>query len=173
MLLAWLAVVAVLWSGDGAMPCAAAPTARADAGRAGASRPPHWAGAAAAVSVDGQPTDPQPVVRHPYLYTTLEIALVLAGGTVWYLRNGTDDERWDRGVRVACLEAKDARGRRHVRRRPLQHERDRPPDGRHRLLPDRARQRVGTGGCRSLLRSSAPRSGSTSSSFPNTRRSTT
>jgi hypothetical protein len=39
----------------------------------------------------------RPVVRYPILYTTLETALVLAGGTVWYLRHGTD-ERWGRAL---------------------------------------------------------------------------
>ena len=39
----------------------------------------------------------RPIVSHPYLYTALETALVLVGGEVWYLRNGTGDERWGTG----------------------------------------------------------------------------
>jgi hypothetical protein len=60
-------------------------------------------GALLAVSPDdvvrpiGMPTEERPVVRHPYLYTALETALVLAGGTVWYFRNGVD-ERWGRAT---------------------------------------------------------------------------
>src|SRR5688572_11509389 len=69
-MLAWLALVAGLWSGDGDAPITPI-------------------GAPSAVS--------QPTVSHPYLFTTLEIALVLAGGTVWYFRNGVD-ERWSRGI---------------------------------------------------------------------------
>jgi len=73
-MLAWLALVAALWSGNGDAPVApiAAPIA--------APNP---------VS--------QPTVSHPYLFTAIEIALVLAGGTIWYFRNGAD-ERWSRGA---------------------------------------------------------------------------
>ena len=39
----------------------------------------------------------EPTVSHPYLFTTIEIALVLVGGTIWYFRNGVD-ERWSRGA---------------------------------------------------------------------------
>ena len=39
----------------------------------------------------------EPAVSHPYLFTAIEIALVLAGGTIWYFRNGVD-ERWSRGT---------------------------------------------------------------------------
>jgi len=39
----------------------------------------------------------EPVVRHPYLYTTLETALAIAVGAVWYLRHGSD-ERWGRAM---------------------------------------------------------------------------
>jgi hypothetical protein len=45
----------------------------------------------------GMPTEERPAVRHPYVFTALEIALVLGGGTVWYLRNGMD-ERWGRAT---------------------------------------------------------------------------
>jgi hypothetical protein len=68
-MLGWLALVATLW------------TAQADA----------------PVAPIGVPAEERPSVRHPYLYTALETALVLAGGTVWYLRNGTD-ERWERAT---------------------------------------------------------------------------
>jgi hypothetical protein len=43
------------------------------------------------------PAEERPVASHPYLFTALETALVLAGGTVWYFRNGVD-ERWDRAT---------------------------------------------------------------------------
>ena len=68
-MLASLALVAALWTGDVPITPIGAP----------------------------EEEDNRPVVSHPYLYTTVEIALVLAGGTVWYLRNGTD-ERWSRAV---------------------------------------------------------------------------
>ncbi len=68
-MLAWLALVATLWSVDGD----------------------------ATVHPIGTPSDERPVVSHPYLLTTIETALVIAGGTVWYLRNGTD-ERWGRAI---------------------------------------------------------------------------
>jgi len=77
-LLASLALVAVLWSGDGAA-------------------------TAAPVSVPIEPIEPldngldQPVVAHPYLYTFLETALGIGAGTVWYLRHGSD-ERWGRAM---------------------------------------------------------------------------
>jgi hypothetical protein len=73
-LLAPLALVAVLWSADGA----AAP---------------------APLSAPIEPLEApdngldQPVVARPYLWTALETALVLGAGTVWYLRHGSD-ERW-------------------------------------------------------------------------------
>ena len=66
-MLAWLALVAALWSGDG------------DA-RVTPIAPP--IAAPSAVS--------EPTVSHPYLFTTIEIALVLAGGTVWYFRAGVE-----------------------------------------------------------------------------------
>ena len=72
-MLAWLALVAALWSGDG--DAAIAPL----------------------TPIAPPPAVSQPTVSHPYLFTTLEIALVLAGGTVWYFRNGVD-ERWSRGT---------------------------------------------------------------------------
>lgn len=43
------------------------------------------------------PTIEAPIVSHPYLHTALETALVIAGGTVWYLRHGSD-ERWGRAM---------------------------------------------------------------------------
>jgi hypothetical protein len=68
--LAWLAAVAAVWSGDVAAP----------------------------VVPLGASDDPdRPVVSSPYLRTTLEIALVLAGGTVWYLREA-EQEKWSRGL---------------------------------------------------------------------------
>ncbi len=67
-MLATLALVSALWSGDGAI-----------------------------IPIGAPDDENQPVVRHPVLYTSIEIALVLAGGTVWYLRNGVD-ERWGRAV---------------------------------------------------------------------------
>ena len=80
-MLASLALVAVLWSGDGAA-------------------------ATAPVSVPIEPIKPiepldngldQPIVAHPYLYTLLETALGIGAGTVWYLRHGSD-ERWGRAM---------------------------------------------------------------------------
>jgi hypothetical protein len=77
-LLASLALVAVLWSADGAA-----------------------SGAPASVPIE--PIEPldngldQPVVAHPYLYTLLETALGIGAGTVWYLRHGSD-ERWGRAM---------------------------------------------------------------------------
>ena len=83
-MLAWLGVVAALWSGDlGAEPMAGPPALPSEPPRADIFPLPREL-----------PTDEfQPNVRHPYLYTTLETVLVLAGGTVWYLRHGTD-ESW-------------------------------------------------------------------------------
>jgi hypothetical protein len=50
-----------------------------------------WSGDAAIVPIGAAEEDQnQPVVSHPYLYTTAEIAAVLAGGAIWYLRNGTE-----------------------------------------------------------------------------------
>ena len=80
-MLASLALVAVLWSADGAA-------------------------SAAPASVPIEPITPlepldngldQPVVAHPYLYTLLETALGIGAGTVWYLRHGSD-ERWGRAM---------------------------------------------------------------------------
>lgn len=73
---AWLAIAATLWSAD------LAPIPAGDAASAPSSR---------------RTATGDPITGHPYLYTTLEIAGVLAGGTVWYLRHGTD-ERWSRGL---------------------------------------------------------------------------
>src|SRR3954470_6362369 len=61
-MLATLALVAALWSADGAVMPVGAPEVE---------------------------DENQPVVDHPYLYTAAEIAAVLAGGTIWYLRHGT------------------------------------------------------------------------------------
>jgi hypothetical protein len=74
-LLAYLAAVTALLSAD----VAATPT--------DAPRP--------IVPLD--PTIEAPIVQSPYLHTTLEMALVIAGGTVWYLRHGSD-ERWSRAM---------------------------------------------------------------------------
>jgi hypothetical protein len=94
LVLAWLAVVAVLWTGDGAIAPLAPPPAP-DPAHAGS----HVGPVQPLLSpVDGAADfDPRPVVGHPYLYTALEIALVLGAGTVWYLRNGIDD-RWERAL---------------------------------------------------------------------------
>jgi hypothetical protein len=80
-LLASLALVAVLWSGDGAA-SAAPPSSPLEP------------------LVPIEPLDnglDQPVVAHPYLYTFLETALGIGAGTVWYLRHGSD-ERWGRAM---------------------------------------------------------------------------
>ena len=143
-MLAWLALVAALWSGNG--DAAVTPIARAERRRV------------------------QPTVSHPYLFTTIEIALVLAGGTVWYFRNGVD-ERWSRGAEWRAW------------KRKMTAE-DIVFDGDHfntnavgHPLGGTAYYQIARGnglgpGVRSSHRSSAPRSGSTSSRSPNTRRST-
>jgi hypothetical protein len=80
-LLASLALLAVLWSGDDAA-------------------------SAAPLTVPIEPIGPvepldngldQPVVARPYLFTTLETALVIGVGAVWYLRHGSG-ERWGRAM---------------------------------------------------------------------------
>jgi hypothetical protein len=43
--------------------------------------------------------DSRPVVSRPYLYTTLELGAVLLGGTIWYLRHGTDGS-WGHGFEL-------------------------------------------------------------------------
>lgn len=83
-MLAWLGVFAALWSVDvGGDPNAVWPPL-----------PRELPGADISPLPTALPTDEfPPIVRHPVLYTTLETALALAGGTVWYLRHGTD-ESW-------------------------------------------------------------------------------
>jgi hypothetical protein len=67
--LTWLAIVAGLWSSDGVVTPLAPP-----------------------------PSEPaKAALRSPYLRTTLETALILVGGTVWYLRDA-DQEKWSRGL---------------------------------------------------------------------------
>jgi len=70
--LAWLAIAAALWTGG--------------------------------VTIDPLPPivpveENQPVARRPYLYTTLELGAVMVGGTIWYLRHGTDGS-WERGFQL-------------------------------------------------------------------------
>ena len=76
-LLAWLAVVGALWTADPALA-------------------PDGDAAAAPIAPLNTAID-APAVSRPYLYTALETALVIAGGTVWYLRHGSD-ERWGRAM---------------------------------------------------------------------------
>jgi hypothetical protein len=124
--LAWLAVAATLLSGDGAnavpapalgpepppvtapLPTPAPPPAPAPSATPAPPLvpvpPPVPAPHPAPVVQpllpgDDWPSDleDRPAVSHPILYTTLETALVLAGGTIWYLRHGTDG-RWSRAL---------------------------------------------------------------------------
>jgi len=72
--LAWLGVVAALWSGD--------------AGGVGSPVVP-------LSPLGDAPTDEfKPRVEQPYLYTALETAALIGGGTVWYLRHGFTNENW-------------------------------------------------------------------------------
>ena len=118
------------------------------------------------------PTIESPDVRRPYLHTALETALVIAGGTVWYLRRGSD-ERWGRAMewqnwrrRMFTTEeiTFDAD---HFNTNAAGH----PLDGTvfYRSLAGTASGPVE----RSSGRSSRRRSGSTSSRFPKIRPSTT
>jgi Domain of unknown function (DUF3943) len=76
--LAWLGLVAALWSGDASV---------------GAG--------AAVVPLD----DYEPAARRPALYTALEIGAVLLGGTAWYLRHGTDGS-WTHGLQLSVWKRK-------------------------------------------------------------------
>ena len=159
--------VAALWSGDGAIPLW---RRRPRPNRP--SRRPRWAGAAAALS-RRRGRRPRPAAGRGSPLS-LHDARDRPGA------RGRDDlvpaqrrrRSLESGAPVAGLEAQDVCGRRHVRQRPLQHQRRRPPDGRRRAI---TRLRAATGWdrrARSSRRSSAPRSGSTSSRSPSTRRST-
>jgi len=71
-MLAWLAVVAAVWSVDG-------------------------------VGLDGPAAgtdEDRPVASRPYLHTVVELGAALAGGTVWYLRHGTQGENWGHGFEL-------------------------------------------------------------------------
>ena len=77
-MLAFLALVGTLWTGEAA------------------AQPDSAVAPVAPLAPLSTPLD-APVVSHPYLYTTLETTLALAVGTVWYLRHGSD-ERWGRAM---------------------------------------------------------------------------